>query len=667
MGRMRARYISFRQKFAFHIKREPLLRKEYRFPTPDTQACDPTEIITKTSTIHELEEEETAVSRLCSDCRDIDFEELFSRGRHVEKGGEFVTCYIRDDIWKECASCRLFHTVTSNAHPVSHIQLLDATKEIFLNRRLKFISPTFVLVGSLSIDGEAPYQPCDYWCQDYGFIFAKARVDGNVGQNGVADATRVDLSQVNFKLLNKWLLQCDSHHEDACEAKANLEFSTPLSCIECHTRSIVHIKEEDEYVALSYVWGTTCSSISQETRGHGESLPLDGVTQVIEDAIAVVVALGKRYLWVDQYCVNQLDMNTKASQIREMDRVYAGAYVTIVACAGVDSDYGLPGISRERNPRPFATSPQLELLTSSPALSVAIRDTKWRTRGWTYQEAVLSRRCLLFTDQQVYFACTNMSCCETDTDAGATSYHASHKSPMDLSKRLFHCEHQSTADTDDLFAQIGEYSGRILSHEEDALNAFRGLLNRSRFYTYYGLPVVSINNQPELPAKSGDMNLGFARGLLWKGKYKTKLIRRQDFPSWSWVGWSGIVGYAESLTKGRGVKNTNDIQIWIEDEDGKLVAFHQLAMSVERTRMIAEKSSFLVVEAPVTRLRFKLIDKELLSFNTFDVFPEHTTRRIGYAEIFEYSNTENEDDEDILSRINYLTANIRRMKGEEYD
>ena len=225
-------------------------------------------------------------------------------------------------------------------------------------------------------------------------------------------------------------------------------------------------------------------------------LPSGSLSRVIKDAITVVVSLGKRYLWVDQYCVNQPDENIKATQVREMDRVYAGAYVTIVVCAGEDANSGLPEISRERKPRPSAILPNLELVTSLPALSVAIQDTKWNTRGWTYEEAVLSRRCLFFTDRQVYFACTNMSCSEADGDARGTCYPASHRIPMDLGKRIFHCEHQPAEDITSLFVQITEYSGRSLTYPEDILDALRGLLRRSQFYTYYGVSIVPREFKP---------------------------------------------------------------------------------------------------------------------------------------------------------------------------
>lgn len=56
-----------------------------------------------------------------------------------------------------------------------------------------------------------------------------------------------------------------------------------------------------------------------------------------------------------------------------------------------------------RNPRVFS---------SLPTLSLVLGGSVWATRGWTYQEAFLSRRCLFFTEMQVHLLCKAMKCCE---------------------------------------------------------------------------------------------------------------------------------------------------------------------------------------------------------------------------------------------------------------
>ncbi|KAF2187979.1 hypothetical protein K469DRAFT_568100, partial [Zopfia rhizophila CBS 207.26] len=39
----------------------------------------------------------------------------------------------------------------------------------------------------------------------------------------------------------------------------------------------------------------------------------------------------------------------------------------------------------------------------------------WNKRGWSYQERLLSRRCLIFTTYQVYFQCPVKSFSEDTT------------------------------------------------------------------------------------------------------------------------------------------------------------------------------------------------------------------------------------------------------------
>lgn len=79
---------------------------------------------------------------------------------------------------------------------------------------------------------------------------------------------------------------------------------------------------------------------------HIFPLPL---LQVIEDAIDVTLAAEYRYLWIDQYCINQDDTTYKAQQIKVIDRVYGSAAWTIVDSAGEYSNYGLVGMSRPRS------------------------------------------------------------------------------------------------------------------------------------------------------------------------------------------------------------------------------------------------------------------------------------------------------------------------------
>ena len=69
-----------------------------------------------------------------------------------------------------------------------------------------------------------------------------------------------------------------------------------------------------------------------------------GIPKVIEDAKTVAKSLGKQYLWVDKYCIDQHDVVAKHHQIQNMDKIYQDAYATIIASAGINASSGLPGV-----------------------------------------------------------------------------------------------------------------------------------------------------------------------------------------------------------------------------------------------------------------------------------------------------------------------------------
>jgi hypothetical protein len=98
-----------------------------------------------------------------------------------------------------------------------------------------------------------------------------------------------------------------------------------------------------KYLALSYVWVLptrynlrNCTSISRH-------LP-----KTIEDAIAVTINLGIRYLWIDKFCIPQNDAAEKHRQISVMASVYRSAEATIVVAVGTDPSHGLPGVGIPR-------------------------------------------------------------------------------------------------------------------------------------------------------------------------------------------------------------------------------------------------------------------------------------------------------------------------------
>jgi hypothetical protein len=172
-----------------------------------------------------------------------------------------------------------------------------------------------------------------------------------------------------------------------------------------------------------------------------------------------------------------------------MHLIYAGAEVTIIAAAGDDGEYGLPGVGK----RPHFRQPVAKVENKSIVSTLGhpiqdIESSKWSTRGWTYQEAVLSKRRLAFTDHQVYFECNEMNTYESFS-APLNVLHGKDKSEFHAFLRP-HVFHDTTSggwgpDSNAFLsdkpalshftAHVENFSGRQLRYESDILKAFTGI------------------------------------------------------------------------------------------------------------------------------------------------------------------------------------------------
>ncbi|CAN9285358.1 unnamed protein product [Alternaria alternata] len=106
----------------------------------------------------------------------------------------------------------------------------------------------------------------------------------------------------------------------------------------------------------------------------------------------------------------------------------------------------------------------------------------WNDRGWTYQESYFSQRRLIFTDEQVLFDC----------DRGVISEDLQHSQIPYLSALE---KWQPNSNGDRIYNLIEKYSTRVLTHDQDILNAFDGILadfdqQEPPTRSHWGVPLV---------------------------------------------------------------------------------------------------------------------------------------------------------------------------------
>lgn len=283
-----------------------------------------------------------------------------------------------------------------------------------------------------------------------------------------------------------WLQYCKTHHKKLCSPKALKP--NALKLLDCYSLAVKQAADEDTYVALSYVWGKFGGSSQAAFAADSSCLP-SVLPNVVLDAIEMTKTLGFRYLWVDKYCIDQADHGAKYEQIQQMESVYENSELTIIAAAGSDEDYGLPGVgNRPRAPQLVAETKTMRIVSTMQHPHDSILNSTWSKRGWTFQEGVLSRRRLVFTEEQTYFECKAMNCYESVT-CQLSEVHTKDGSSMYPCFRsgIFSQNFQQdfggfkTGNLSPLrihlryLRLVEQYSSRELEFDHDALLAFAGI------------------------------------------------------------------------------------------------------------------------------------------------------------------------------------------------
>lgn len=224
-----------------------------------------------------------------------------------------------------------------------------------------------------------------------------------------------------------------------------------------------------------------------------------------------------------------------------MGAIYSNAYCTVIAAAGEGAQAGLPGVSnscrrqqREVNTRGVTL---IELPYSKSHGSALLSSSKWATRGWTYQECYLSTRRLIFTDYCLLYLCNREFASEPFKHRVRTSEETNTSSFARFVPSTTFSGHRASTAT--LREHIQEYTRRDLSHSEDSLNAFLGVLDynsktRRPMAHLWGLPLYE--DQATAPQPR---DILFE--LFWW--HETPGSRRDGFPSWTWAGWAGPVRF----------------------------------------------------------------------------------------------------------------------------
>ncbi|KAF2093786.1 HET-domain-containing protein [Rhizodiscina lignyota] len=365
---------------------------------------------------------------------------------------------------------------------------------------------------------------------------------------------------VDWRQVRSWIP--NSMTESCSKVSLPQHLIDNFKLIDIQRKCIINAPNPCQYITLSYVWGNDSSRYFRASLDNITFLETPGALDTIDlprsvsDAIEACSKLGYNHLWVDCLCILSDDAESKHEQIGQMDKIYEGSELCIVAAAGPDASYGLPGISRGRGCRDGEGEIYgLKLRPLLHSASTLIDASKWAQRAWTYQEDIMSNCRLFFTDMGAFFhirlphrqhyitdqpACTGL---QTSGPMGSAA--------LEYPAMLF------------------GYTRRELSFSEDILRAFSGILHRLfEQATIFGLPLSQ-----------------FDRAILWHTDDYLSTARCSNvdclFPSWSWTSAfgtirtstdnSGVALWAIATAKGKSHQNLTimipDPELCMEYED----------------------------------------------------------------------------------------------------
>ena len=228
-----------------------------------------------------------------------------------------------------------------------------------------------------------------------------------------------------------------------------------------------------------------------------------------------------------------------------MGQVYSHAEVTLVAASGSNASCGLPGLGRVNRPvRGRYETSGVAFCEGSQHVSHLVKRTIWATRGWTFQESLLSRRRIIFTKDEVTFLCNCMHCAE------------SWKLPWALTELLPKSRFEgilpiwgklsSGSQRRGLMLDkcLEQYATRKLTYPSDALDACTGVLKRLE--TDQETFVCGVLTERHLLASGNPLpvsspfrqEIPFAMWISWYHEER-HATRRKALPSWSFLGWDG--------------------------------------------------------------------------------------------------------------------------------
>ncbi|KAJ4315884.1 hypothetical protein N0V84_008153 [Fusarium piperis] len=232
-----------------------------------------------------------------------------------------------------------------------------------------------------------------------------------------------------------WLDSCRQHHDD-CSPNEVMFCPTRLLFLGDENMEMIRLIEnppkETPYAALSHRWTEGTLKVRLLHDNHSERIssgfPLNKFPPMMRDVIYLLRKLGIMHVWIDCMCIIQDDREDWRREAATMASVYSNAELTVAATmagqhlftrrdgkeyvqAGID-DTDEASILLRRSLPHFTWQDMEYNWFEGDEFVDAEREWPLLSRGWTYQEQLLSKRTLHFTRHEMIWECNSTMECE---------------------------------------------------------------------------------------------------------------------------------------------------------------------------------------------------------------------------------------------------------------
>jgi hypothetical protein len=314
-------------------------------------------------------------------------------------------------------------------------------------------------------------------------VFYDGAYQGLITSDPPASASSKTLSIIPH-LIKEWIQECEScHPDDFSKLAPRYKHPVEIVLVDVLDKKLVRASSNWRFLTISYVWGKV--SIESTTTANRRAREQQGVLSKVQlprlilDAMLLVSQLGEKYLWVDCLCIEQDNLSQKHSQVSQMDVIYSQSLLTLVTLSSRNARSFLPGV--HEGTRSFFKAKEFvfdkDMYATYPRLLELTETSKYESRGWTFQERLLSKRCLFLTECDMYCTCHSRLSCETGANSAAGEERIFTDKFQNLFEHLHSCETTSGwIPKFQLYASlVHEYSKRQLSYDTDVLDAFSGI------------------------------------------------------------------------------------------------------------------------------------------------------------------------------------------------